>query len=131
MASDLLSPEQVVNSAILRPDEVTSDYNNEYDDIETSVQLEKQELLRLQKEHQELINATNSLQTSRTSGQGDSVVADATNTYSETPQISHLLSNQLAEYQIKVTQLEESVAIANESIHQVRAWFRRISFFHV
>ena len=131
MASDLLSPEQVVNSAILRPDEVTSDYNNEYDDIETSVQLEKQEILRLQKEHQELINATKSLQTSRTSGQGDSVAADATNTYSETPQISHLLSNQLAEYQIKVTQLEESVAIANESIHQVRAWFRRISFFHV
>ncbi len=131
MASNLLSPEQVVNSAITRPEEVTYDYNNEYDDIETSVQLEKQELLRLQKEHQELINATKSLQTSRTSDQGDSVVADGTNTYSETPQISHLLSKQIDEYQIKVAQLEESVAISNESIHQVRAWFRRIMLFLV
>ena len=55
-------------------------------------------------------------------------VADATNRYSETPQISHLLSQQLDEYPIKVSQLEESVTISKESINQVRAWFRRISF---
>lgn len=41
MASNLLTPDQVVNSAMLR-----------FEDIETAVHLEKQELLRLQKEHQ-------------------------------------------------------------------------------
>jgi hypothetical protein len=124
MASNLLSPEQVVSSAMMRPEDLESNHRNDVDDIETAVQLEKQELLLLQKEHQELletINATKSVQPSSMATEGDTACS-----YPETPHISQLLSKRIDEYQIKMTQLEESVGIANETIQQVRHPFKTI-----
>ena len=117
MASSLLSPEQVVSSAMMRPEDMSSNHNNDVDDIETAVQIEKQELLQLQKEHQallETINATKSMQSSTILNQGDCV-----SVYTDAPHVSHLLSKRIDEYQTKIAQLEESVVNANQSIHQV------------
>ena len=118
MASNLLTPEQVVNSAMLRPDDISSNHNNDVDGIETTVHLEKQELLRLQKEHQELLEsiiATKSMQSSSTLNQGE-----VSSVYTENHHASHLLSKRIEENQIKITQLEDSVTVANRSIEQVR-----------
>ena len=107
MALNLLTPDQVVNSAMLRPDDISSNHNNDVDDIETAVHLEKQELLRLQKEHQELlesISATTSMQSSSTLNQGE-----VSSVYTENHHASHLLSKRIEENQIKITQLEDSL----------------------
>ena len=117
MASNLLSPEQLVSSAMMRPEDAMSNHNNDVDDIETAVHLEKQELLRLQKEHQELletINATKSLQSLCVLKQGDVGV------HTDAPHVSKLLSKRIDEYQINIAQLEESILILNQSIQQVR-----------
>jgi hypothetical protein len=124
MAANLITPEQLVNSAMTVPDDSTLSSN--HDDIETAVQIEKKELLLLKQEHQALIDKIHSASSStRVNSLGNEDISiDGTGTSSDHRHVSHLLTKQIDEYQSKVTILEESLVSAEKSIHEVRLhWF--------
>jgi hypothetical protein len=118
MAANLISPEQLANSATMRPEDVVSD---DGDDVEPAVQVEKHELLRLTSGHQALLDSLNTAKSMSLPDDtlGNSATSDASTNHVENRHLSHLLSKQLDEYQAKLTQLEESLLVADRSIQAV------------
>jgi hypothetical protein len=104
MSANIITPEQVVNA-------ITRDESDDSDDIEASVQIEKQRFMTMKKENPQLDAAT-------TSASGPSHGNDV-NGASNSDVNVHVTSIQLEEYQSRISSLEDLLSNAERSIQEV------------
>jgi hypothetical protein len=105
MAADIITPEQVVSA-------ITRDESDDNDDIEASVQIEKQRFMMMKRENPQVDSNT-------TSSSGPTHCGDI-NGASNSDMDVHVSTFQLEEYQSRIASLEDLLGNAERSIQEVR-----------